>query len=97
MRDPVSQRVGLAGSGAGDNQQRSRPLSVCQSNAVFHSLPLLLVQFFQIGNRHAVIPDKCLSVLAVLVWMPVACASHSAIRALPTAESALTHLEDKNK
>ena len=66
MRHPVRQRIGLAGSGTGDDQQWSCRVSVCQSNAMFHGLALLIVQFVQIGNCHAVIPDICLSVPADL-------------------------------
>ena len=50
MRDPMRQRVGLAGAGAGDDQQRAgvdefRP-------AVFHGAALVRVELGEIGGGH---------------------------------------------
>ncbi|MES0217706.1 hypothetical protein NKL07_20360 [Mesorhizobium sp. C280B] len=46
MRDPVRQRVGLAGAGAGNHQQRPGDLAV----AMFDGKPLLGVELRQIGR-----------------------------------------------
>ncbi|MNS66889.1 hypothetical protein D3C72_1001200 [compost metagenome] len=53
MCDTVGQRVGLARTGPGDDQQRPGRVAVCQPNAMLHRLALLFVELFQIGNRHA--------------------------------------------
>jgi hypothetical protein len=43
----MGQRVGLAGSGAGDHQQwRTRP---CAGRAMFDRAPLFRIEIFEIG------------------------------------------------
>ncbi len=49
----VGERVGLAGAGTGDDQQRAGDMAAVDIGAVLDSQPLLGVQFFQIGGGHA--------------------------------------------
>ena len=58
MRDAVGERVGLAGAGAGNDQQRTIVLAAASPVAVLHREPLLRVQrreeiFAAGGHRRA--------------------------------------------
>ena len=62
MGDPVRQRVGLAGSGAGDHQQRrSRPAVMRGHDAVLDGPALLWIEAFEVARRRwhvrIVLPD----------------------------------------
>ena len=52
MRDAVGERVGLAGTGAGDHQKRAGRAAVRHVGTVLDRAALRLVQFFQIRNSH---------------------------------------------
>ena len=51
MGNAVGQRVGLAGSGAGDDQQRTADPAVSSSNAMLDGPALFGIELFEIGRR----------------------------------------------
>ena len=50
MRDAVRQRIGLAGAGSGDHQQRAGRRSIARQHAMFHSAALFRIQGVEIGG-----------------------------------------------
>ena len=52
MRDPMRQGIGLARSGAGDDQERRSRRTGVLSNAVFDGPPLFRIELLQIGDGH---------------------------------------------
>ena len=51
MRDPVRQRIGLAGTSTGDHQQRRRRRRIALTHAVFHGRALFGIEAVEIGGR----------------------------------------------
>ena len=52
MRDPMGEGVGLAGPGAGDDQQRASRRAHAPAQAVLDGPPLLGIELFEVGHRH---------------------------------------------
>jgi hypothetical protein len=53
VRDAVGERVCLAGTGTGDDQQRPGRTAPGHVRAVLDRAPLRIIQLFQISNSHA--------------------------------------------
>ncbi len=63
MRHAVGERVGLAGSGTRDDQQRAARLPVGKADPMLHRRALPVVQFFKIGchpssSMHVFLPPQ---------------------------------------
>ncbi|MNL34128.1 hypothetical protein D3C87_1560840 [compost metagenome] len=58
--DTMGERIRLARPGARDDQQRSRNRFARCGDAKFDGIALSIIQFFQIGRRHAEVPGKSL-------------------------------------